>query len=219
MADKPKTDTMMKFELKGKPVFAECTLDVAKGDTMMDGFRPATPGVSTSYSNFFEVHSFDFGMSLKEGDSKENKEVLADSGAFAAWRSAAKDEYKEIKYPLEFDKFTFKRTVDRASPIFFANCCSSTSFDSATLVKRVSAGGPTPLGIMRIDFTTVLLTGVDWSDGELVSESVDFICQKMVITMRTQMASGTISSSKYLITWDSSDDRSLGIRTKYSQGG
>jgi type VI protein secretion system component Hcp len=217
MVDKPKTDTVMKFVLKGKPVFAECTLDVATGDTMMDGFRPAQPDVSTSYSNFFEVHGFDFAMSLKEGDTKE---VLADTGAFAAWRSVSDTEYKNITYPLEFDKFTFKRTVDRASPIFFANCCASTSFDSATLVKRMSQGGDRgAMGFMRIDFTTVLLTGVDWSDGELVQESCDFICQKMLITMRQQLASGTISSSKYLITWDPENDRSKGIRTKYTPGG
>ncbi len=215
MVDTPKTDTVMKFEFQGTPVFSECTLEVTKGDTLMDGFKAAQPGVASSYSNFFEVHDFDFEMSLKEGDTKE---VMTDTGAFARWRSAATSEYKDIKYPLEFDKFTFKRTIDRASPIFFKACCDSTSFDSATLVKRLSQGGDRPvMGIMRIDFYTVLLTGLDWSDGELIQESCDFICQKMKITLRSQTVDGTISSAKeYVMNWDPDTDRSLGIRTKFS---
>src|ERR1700753_953796 len=84
MVDKPKTDTVMKFVEDGKPVFAECTLDVAQGDTMMDGFRPAQPGLSTSYSNFFEVHDFDFAMSLKEGDKKDDQQYPPDVMAAGA---------------------------------------------------------------------------------------------------------------------------------------
>ncbi len=212
MVDKAKTDTVMKFELKGgTPVYAECALDVTKGDTLMEGFRPGTPDDST-FSNFFEVHDFDFGMSLKEGDKKE---ASTDSGAFAAWRSAAEDEYKKIKYGLEFDKFTFKRTIDRASPIFFQKCCASTTFDKAILVKRLSQGGDRgAMGIMRIEFTTVLLTGIDWSDGELVQERCDFICQKMLIKLRTQTASGAISSNESVITWNSDTDLSKKVVTQ-----
>jgi type VI protein secretion system component Hcp len=204
MVDTPKTDTVMKFELKGKPVFSECTLDVAKNDTLMEGFRAAQPGVRTSYSNFFEVYDFDFDMSIKEGDVKEKPAEGLGSGPFARWRSTVGDEYKKIKYKMEFDKFSFKRTVDRASPIFFANCCSSITFDSATLVKRLAQGGDrAPAGILRIDFEKVLLIGLDWSDDDLIKESCDFICQKVKITIRQQQTSGTISSAQeYVVTWD-----------------
>lgn len=221
MADAPKTDTVMKFQLKGNPVFAECTLDVTKGDDLMDGFRPALAGVRGSYANFFEVHDFDFNMSIKEGDNnKESPGPGISPGPFARWRSATPTEYKDIKYPVEFDKFSFKKTVDRASPIFFENCCKSITFDSATVVKRLSQGGDRPsLGFMRMDFTTVLLTGLDWSDGELIKESCDFICQKLKITLRTPAIDGTISSAgEIVMTWDPSTGRSLGIRTKYAPG-
>jgi type VI protein secretion system component Hcp len=212
--EKPKTDTVMMFKLNGQPVNAECTLGVESKDDLMKGFKAASNGADP---NFFEVHEFDFGMSLKEGDTKE---VMSDTGAFAKWRSATQDEYKEIVYPLEFDKFTFKRTMDKASPIFFANCCASTSFDSAVVVKRMAQGHDRPVvGFMRVEFTTVMLTGIDWSDGELVSESIDFICQKMTITLRGQTTAGIVSAAKeYTMTWDPSTegDRSKGIRTKYA---
>lgn len=196
MAEKPKTDTIMKLELKGRPVTAECTLTPAKGDKLMDGFNQ-------QLQNYFEIYEFDFGMSLKESDDKS---VTTDSGAFARWRSASRTEYKKIVYPLEFDKFSFKRTLDRASPIFFASCCSSVTFDTATVVKRLAQDSDRPaFGVMRIDFTKVLLTGIDWSDGELITENIDFIAQKMTITLRGQSADGTISADKeYKMKWDPS---------------
>jgi type VI protein secretion system component Hcp len=194
----------MKFQLKGKPVFAECTLDVAAGDALMQGFQAAQPGVRDPHINFFEVYDFDFDKSIKEGDVKETPAAGLGSGPFARWRSAITPEYKKIKYKMEFDKFSFKRTVDRASPIFFASCCSSTTFDSATLVKRLAQGGDrAPAGILRIDFEKVLLTGIDWSDDDLIKESCDFICQKVTITLRQQQTDGTISGAQeYVMTWD-----------------
>ncbi|HVY16441.1 MAG TPA: type VI secretion system tube protein Hcp [Rhodopila sp.] len=208
----PKTDTVMKFEFEKKPVYAECTLSVASGDSLMDGFRPGVAGVKSSYSNFFEVHDSNFSMSLKEDDSMKTS---GDAGPFASWRSATDEEAEKIKYPFEFDKFSFKRTVDQASPLFFYNCCNSITFDSATVVKRLNQGGDRPsMGIMRIDFYTVLLTGVDWTDGELIQESCEFICQKMKITLRRQGANGVISAAgEVVMTWDGGPEN---IRDKYA---
>ena len=204
-AEQPKTDTVMKFHLnKNQDLNTECTLSVATGDTLMDGFKAASGKAS---GNFFEVHDFEFGMSLKQQeDDNQSKKPKPDSdlGAFALWRSATDSQYKDaVKgYPLEFDKFSLKRTIDCVSPIFFQNCLSSTSFSSATLVKRVAPGGEQAVvGFLRIDFTDVLLTGIDWADGDLVSESIDFICKKMVIQLKTQGADGTLTAPKS-ITWN-----------------
>lgn len=213
MVDAPKTDTIMKFTYERQPVESECTLAITRDDTMMLGFRAAQPGTRESYSNFFEVRDFDFGMSIKESSAGSNS---TDTGPFASWRSAANEEWKTIAkkdYPLEFDKFSFKRTTDRASPLLFKNCCNSTTFDSATVVKRLSQGGDRPvMGVMRVDFYTVLITGIDWGNGDLIEESCDFICQKMKITLRTQAVDGTISSAnEVVINWDGGN-----IRTKYA---
>jgi type VI protein secretion system component Hcp len=224
--DKSNADIVMKFVLEGKPVFAECTLDIASDDTLMKDFLPARNNQS-SYANFFEVSDFDLAISLKESDDVGGRSgarsagAQAAGGAFARWRSAANADYKSIYYPLEFDNFNFERIIDRASPIFFQSCCKSQSFESAALVKRIAQGnkgGVTrpAVGFLRIDFTNVLITGIDWSDGDVIKERCEFICQKMQITYRKQRSDGTVSvgfGNEFTATWPNPEkDRSLGIR-------
>ncbi len=212
------TDLVMKFSLNGQAVWAESMLDVPPSDRLMKDFRPAAD--AKKYSNFFEVSSFDMGLALKEADNPvaNGKEAApAKKTAFARWRSAAPNEYKSIFYPLEFESFSFSRIVDAASPIFFQACCTSQSFDSAVLVKRLSQGGgkdrPT-MAYLRIEFTKVLITGLSWDDGELVKEKCDFICQGMKLTYKQQGADGLIGTSSTEATWPNpKNDRSLGIRS------
>src|SRR5882672_8549814 len=113
------TDLVMKFVLDGKPVWAECALEIDPKDTMMKDF-----GQNTGYDNyadFFEVSGFDFGISLKPDDNAGNalnsspRTATAPSPAktagalpFARWRSAVGQEYRKIQYPLEFDEFNFE---------------------------------------------------------------------------------------------------------------
>ena len=238
-----KTDLMMRFVLEGNPVWAECAMQVADDDTLMDDFTRSTD--YDTYTNFFEVNDFDFGMSLKESD--ESTSALGQtarpmaaasgpahhgaqgaghgargsgpSGAFARWRSATNAEYKKIYYPLEVDKFSFSRIIDSASPIFFQACCTSKTFDKAAIVKRLSRGdidGEERLsaGYLRIDFTKVLITSIDWSDGDMVKEKIDFICQGFKIRYRRQSIDGSVSAKGELgAIWPNpTKDRSLNIR-------
>lgn len=222
-----KTDLVMRFVLgNGEPVLAECLLDVWKNDTLMKDFKSAG---QNHFSNFFEVSSFDLSIALKETDKKKSTlkskndplntqqksgEKAAPSGAFAAWRSATKDELKKIYYPLELDKFSFKRNIDCASPVFFQSCCKSETFASAVLVKRRSQGGTDvdggllpSAGYLRIEFTKVLITGIDWDDGEVVEEKCEFICRGITVTYRQQKDDGTIDASTGLQPVEWNNDR------------
>jgi type VI protein secretion system component Hcp len=145
------------------------------------------------------------------------------AGAFARWRSATQQDYKSIYYPLEFDRFSFDRIIDCASPIFFQSCCTSQTFDSAALVKRVSPGDEggvsrPAVGFLRIDFTKVLVTGINWDDGDMVKERCEFICQGMKITYRRQTAGGGVSSgggNEFSAVWPNPNkDRTLGITNR-----
>ena len=224
-----KTDLVMFFTLDRQPVWAESPLQVAPDDTLMKDFYKNTD--YDSYSNFFEVTTFSMGMKLTEQDAsnsavgqhpRPNGQPAAKSavsaGPFARWRSATPLEYKKIPYPFEFDKFTFERVVDSASPIFFECCCKSRTFDTAVLIKRLSegeAGGVfrPSLAYLRIEFTKVLITSISWEDGDLVKENCDFICQGMKVTYRKQSAGGTIGGGDLSATWPNpKNDRSLGIR-------
>lgn len=226
--DQNKTDLVMQFVLDGQPVWAECALDIAPGDTLMSDFKSAD---YDNYSSFFEASNFSMSLSVKENDESSNglsqhvrqpaqQTKSPVTGPFSRWRSATTpQEAKALasKYPVEFDTFTFERVIDRASPIFFQSCCTSTTFDSAVLVKRMSqgdqGGGSRPtVGYLRIDFTKVLITGIHWDDGDVVKETCEFICRSMKLKYRKQKADGTIASgpgTEFGAFWP--NDRSLGI--------
>jgi type VI protein secretion system component Hcp len=207
--DQNKTDLVMQFvQLDGTPVWAECALDVAPGDSLMKDFKSAD---YDHYSSFFEATNFSMSMAVHPNDDSTSAPTnhlrqpapatkAPVTGPWTSWRSAttpAEARAVASKFPVEFDIFTFERIIDRASPIFFQACCTSSTFASAVLVKRISQGDqggvsrPT-VGYLRIDFTNVMITGVHWDDGDVVKETCEFICQGMKVTYRKQDLDGTV---------------------------
>ncbi len=217
-----KSDVVMKFVMKGSnPVWAESTLDVLKSDPFMEGFTAVSD--YDDYSNFFEVTSFNFTIQVKPQDqgvgalSRQGvgpAAAAAPAGAaqdqFSRWRSATRDEYKKIRFPIEFDTFTFTRMIDGASPSFFSACCNQESFESAALVKRVASGlrggaARESVGFLRIDFRDVLLTGLAWDDGDMITERCTFICKAMRVRYRQQQPdSGLLPATEAV--WDQQKD-------------
>ncbi len=48
------------------------------------------------------------------------------------------------------------------------------------------------MGFLRFDFRDVLMTGIDWDDGDLVSESCTFICRAMRVRYKQQSVTGEL---------------------------
>lgn len=215
-------DIAMKFsDEHGFPVYAESTLAVHPDDKLMEGFKAITD--YHQYSNFFEVQSFDFSMSLEPEEAAAEKEKAAASSSakkrpegssaasgdpFQRWRSAKDDdEARKMKFKLNFDSFRFTRVIDGASPSFFQYCSRQTSFKDAALVKRVAIGMTgghqrQSLTFLRFDFKDVLLKSVKWNDGELVTETCEFVCNSLTFKYRQQKASGELSSPTKETKWD-----------------
>ena len=102
----------------------------------------------------------------------------------------------DLNYDIDVHPFSFSRQMDMASPIFLEHCASVTPFARATLVKRKFTGN---LGFhesyLRIVFTDVLLTGVEWDDGDFVKEKCSFVYRQMDVSYRPQKADGTLDKS------------------------
>ena len=249
MAEASAYDIAMKFVLEGGgTVWAESTLRVDKpADKLMLDFNSVSS--LSDYSNFFEVTTFDLGMTNAPDDGTgkgaggkgvggQGTAGGAHGGGGAAaggrgtagahgqggggggaapakggsdpyhrWRSATEDQARKMKFDLNFEKFRFTRVVDGASPSFFQNCARQIRFESAALVKRVSQGylggvvRPN-LAFMRFDFERVMLKSVVWSDGDLVTETCEFECQKMTFRYRQQNADGSLQPVRDQATWD-----------------
>ncbi len=217
----PTSDLVMMFTDKnGAPVWAESTLSVLTTDPFMAGFIAApTP---SDYSNFFEIQSFNFSMVLSPEDkgtgalsqkgptSGANGMAPAAQDQFSAWRSATLAQAKDMPFPIEFDNFSFTRVIDGASPGLFAACCNQESFRHAALVRRAAVGAlggaqQNSVGFLRIDFRHVLLTAINWSDGDLVTESVTFICKAMRIRYSRQRPDGQLLPTAEA-EWDQQKD-------------
>ena len=105
--------------------------------------------------------------------------------AFARWKSATPEQIKSMPpYPLKMDEFSITRLYDKASPVLFEKCCNSDSLASASLVKRKLIGANMLRGFLRIDFEEVLLTHVEWQNGEVIKETFKFVFRKMTAQYR-----------------------------------
>ena len=202
-----KGDLLMKFvQTSGEAVKAEGSSVLKKDDKLLFDFWPG---------KFFEIEEFGIGLNVEDSETSTNTLHAAGGQGlakpapaaaaqghkpkFATWRLFKKQrrgDAPDIAYPVVLEPFSFTRMMDKASPIFFQNCCNSVSFDSATLVKRKVTGSDLALQtFLRIDFKNVLIIGLDWDDGSIVKEKCKFICREMSVQYKQQSAGGALGAA------------------------
>ncbi len=180
---------------------AECQAALT-GDPLMTDFSPG---------RFFEIKDFSLSIGLHDkdaaaaaqaqskldehakrlGQKHQPPEPVKQPRKFADWRDGG-----DGKYPLEVQPISFSRIMDRASTALLQNLCQSKSYASATIVRRMGVGGDNlPRAYLRLDFTCVLVTGIDWDDQDLVNEKYKFICQKLRVQYKPQQSSGALGAS------------------------
>ena len=205
-------DVLMMLVQGGRAIAAGGTSRLDDTDGMLSDF---------SAGKFFEIEQFSFGLNLSDFETGQTSGVAAaampklpaaggaqkdptasvvpQKSKFASWRDRKKTRQAiaAISFPVELDPFSFTRMVDRASPLLFESCASTTSFASATIVKRKVTGRKSYAlqGYMRIDFTDVLLVGMTWDDGEMIKEKCRFICRGLRVQYKPQASDGTLAAA------------------------
>jgi type VI protein secretion system component Hcp len=169
---------------------------LARGGDHFDDFSPLSPpgpgGGSGSGSG---------GKAGQGGSNADGKSGAKKGGSFARWRSTSPTDAtwtSDHAYPAYINEFAFTRLIDKASPVLFDFCCRKESFPFVTFIKRKAAVAgnsvlPESLAYLRIDLANVLLTGIRWSDGDIVEESCQMICQKMRIIYWQQNFDSTLT--------------------------
>jgi len=168
MAGDDNTDMLMMFVYQGEGVPAE-----GQSDTTQEDLDDDTLMDGFEVGKFFEVDSADLGFSKTDSTSQGGAQNKAIDG----------------------EPVRISRQIDAASPTLMQYCFTSTTLDSAVIVKRrAGGGGASGYAYLRLEFTGVLITGISWSDSHVVKESITFIYRKVDISYRPQDASGTLGA-------------------------
>jgi hypothetical protein len=105
--------------------------------------------------------------------------------AYGKWKSATPDELKKVlPYPVDMNEVTIDRTYDKASPILYQMCCDSETFPSVSLIKRKDIGDTFLRGFLRLDFEDVMVTSVEWKNGEVMKETFTFVFRRVTVKYR-----------------------------------
>jgi type VI protein secretion system component Hcp len=186
-------DLLMKFVKGSDAIDAESQTSVDSSDGFLNDFKTG---------KFFEIDEFSFGVGLEDDDTAGAKRAAGGAPGqdrtshgsrtrFSNWLSG------EAKaYPVDLEPFSFSRQMDQASPLLFEMCCNSRSFSSATLIKRkAAASNVSGHAFLRIDFTDVLVIGVDWDSGDVVKEKCKFICRGVKVQYKPQTSDGSLGAA------------------------
>jgi type VI secretion system secreted protein Hcp len=107
--------------------------------------------------------------------------------------------------------FTVVKRFDRASPIFFKNCCSGSHYSTVILAVRTAGGsGGSGTEFVRYTFGTVFTTKIDWSGpgDEGPEEEITFVYGTLKVEYTPQNADGT-SDPPIQSGWNFIDNTSL----------
>lgn len=103
---------------------------------------------------------------------------------------------------VTFNPFSITRSIDKASPLMFANCCAGTPFKLVQLFLRKATGAGISAGtanagttFVRFDFKLVAVKTISWGhDDESPKETLTFEYGALLISYAMQNADGTMKA-------------------------
>ncbi|MBV8915099.1 MAG: type VI secretion system tube protein Hcp [Acetobacteraceae bacterium] len=223
MAEQIVSDLIMQFVKDKKPIVAEAQteLDLDSSDmtkdfqrdcyfevqsfSMKTGLSPDDEDAKKQKAAQANQRAFGIVALDLANDPRKKSEIArtlsrmrsaqqnAASG-FEKWR-AGQDVPPLKPYNVDMDPFEFTRAIDKASGIFWKYCIDRVSYDSATLIKRRPTGTKAAGEVfLRMDFTKVLVIGIDWDQDEPIKEKCKFISRAVTIHYLPQLPDGTLGA-------------------------
>ena len=180
-------------------------------DLLRNGF---TPG------QFCELQAFSFSAgaksALKDDDEKKRDEEAKrrereakgeDQGSGMTYREKMETIFGGMKErrrnrkatdPVDMQPVEFTRIMDCMSPQLFQALVNCDTLESLSVVKRRATGGVAGGSnsgdcYLRLDFSKVLITELDWKDAEhAMIETGTFIYRKVTLRYRPQKPDGSL---------------------------
>ena len=183
-----KSELLMKLvKSTGEAVKAECQVEIDSSDDLMAGFAS---------DRFFQIEDFSLTVGLDDTESKPvrpEKAAAASAPKFAKWRAERTGDGVSTQYQLDVEPVSFSRLMDQGSTELFQACCQSKTFNSCTIIRRLPTGqNGGAKAYLRLDFTDVLITEIDWEDAEQIKEKYKFICRGVKMQFKPQASGGTL---------------------------
>jgi type VI secretion system secreted protein Hcp len=155
-----------------------------QGETL-DAFYKIGGKGPCSAQGAFEIKDFSFGV--------ENPTTI---GSATGGAGAGK---------VKFNEFTIKKTTDKASPLFFKNCCVGAHYSKVYIEMRKAGGSAEASGtpFLQFRFETVFTTKIDWSGpgDEGPEESITFVYGKLGVKYMLQSQEGKKAGEQFS-GWD-----------------
>ena len=197
MARDDSTDLLMVFHCKsGRWIKGGSTTVLTPQDSVDEQLlRDFAP------HNTLEIDRFTFAVGIEDEVPAPAKAMsqVADGGKparrsagmqFQAWRDG-----QHVRYGVNLQPVSVTRTIDPASSELLQCCINNVSFDSAALIKRKAAGGAAAGQVyVRLDFYGVLISKVEWTGQDEVTETSSFICRSVIMNYRPQLNDGTLGA-------------------------
>ena len=182
---------MMLVQQSGEAIAAECQATLNPPDDLMKGFVDG---------KYFQIEDFGFGVGLNDSEAGEGAKPPKESGTpqvkYGKWRSESAGRAGSTQYQLDVEPVSFSRLMDKASPTLFEACCQSTTLKSGAIVRRVSVGGDGGAkAYLRFDFTDLLITELDWEEGETIKEKYKFVCRAVTMQFKPQSSDAVLGAA------------------------
>ena len=186
-----KSELLMKLvKSTGEAVKAECQVEIDSRDDLMAGFAA---------DRFFQIEDFSLTVGLDESESKsvdKSDKGEAPKSKYGKWLNESAREAGSTQYQLEVEPVSFSRLMDQGSTELLQACCQSKTFSSGTIVRRLTTGQDGGAkAYLRLDFTDVLITEVDWEECDQIKEKYKFICRGVKMQLKPQASGGTLGAA------------------------
>jgi type VI protein secretion system component Hcp len=217
MAGSDSSDLLIAVKPKGmRALMGDARSQVDTSDSLMTGFT-----VQGATSLFGEANSFTFGAGLEdEGDPQDKAmaELMKSLGSQPGGTDGKPPKGMKLKpKKRKFDRFfkgetsgpngtpfdvtleevTITRELDRMSIKLLELCVKQQEIETITLVRRKSVGGSLAHKMqpfLRVQFSGVLLTAVDWDEDEEVIEKVKFVYRSFTSAFKPQQPDGSLAT-------------------------
>ena len=183
-------DLLMMFSLNGiQGIPASCSTEIDDGDKLNRQFVAG---------RYFEVTDFSLGLTLQDKESTAANANVS-RRPFEDWRAmvSAKDSRtSDGLFICKPEPCSVTRLIDVASPVLFEHCARRQKFEKAIIIKRSNTGRSAgAVTFLRLEFGDVLITSLDWSEGDVVKESCRFTYKKLKLTYARRKGDGSAGES------------------------